>query len=771
MNKIRLTYSILLVILLAFTSCTGTRILAEDEYLARNGAVMLENNEKLENRSQLRMELLKMAEVNQNTKLLWMRMRLSIHNSVKEPEKEKGFKYWLKYKLGKPPVIFQQNRVDRTIKAMQNHLFHNSFFRATVEYEIDESKHQKKPVYHVYTGTSFKLDSLKYINYNHQIDNNINRTIKNYKWHNEPYSLDFLKDKRQDVSFDILNDGYFYFRPDYLEYLADTNKLPAKVSLSMQIRNNTPKEAFKQFRINEVVIEDNFKLDSVIARDTQIVGDVVYMSPKFYIKPVVVANAVHLYSDSLYSRVAHMKTLNHLRSLGVYKFVNIIYEQDDSLSEYLNSRLILVPLSKLSLSGELNANVKSNNFAGPGVILSFTNRNAFKSAEILSLNFSGRFETQRGQSIEGNTSYEVRADANLRMPRLYPLKSRRIQSQNIPVTNINIGGALQERINWYQMVNWNTTLRYSWRSTDKISQRFSPLDINLSSLLKTTKEFDNYLQQNPSVKRSFEEQFIIGMNYDFYYSLSPDRLNTPFFFSLTVDMSGNFVSLLNQVSGNNFLSSEIVQTGADGENKVQYKIFNTPYSQYVRSIIDVRKSFSLWQKHNVATRLILAGGYPYGNSTVMPYIKQFYVGGANSLRGFQARSVGPGIYNDTTGVNYVDQTGDLKIETNIEYRFPVWGKLNGALFTDMGNIWLINKDDTREGADLNAETIQFAVSSGIGFRFNFNPIIIRFDLAWPMRYPYKYEDTNSHWVANKVFSDYEWRKENVILNISLGYPF
>lgn len=768
-----------MLMMLFLASCTGTRYMAEDEFLHRNGKVDIKSEDKISNMSELRSGLVRMSEVDQNSKLFWMRMRLSIHNAFEEPNKDKGFKYWLKYKLGKPPVFFNARQVERTKMAMEDYLFNKSYFQSEVIYTVAETKHERKPIYTVTTGRSYTMDSIKYLRSLNPIDAKIELALdKLERWNNEPYAIDKLTERRQQLAFDILNDGYYYFRPNYFEFIADTTQQRGKVDLTMGLKASTPEEAYSQYKIGRVTIEDNFQINTKQEADTQIVRGVYYLSHEAYIKPKVVANAVHISTDSLYNRESHMKTLNHLRSLNVYKFVNILYQRADSSSDRLDARVVLVPLSKMSVSGELNANVKSNNFAGPGVLLSFTNRNTFKGAEVLSLNFGGRFETQVGQSFQGNTSYEIRLDGNLQLPRLFPFKSRQVKAANIPVTNINIGGALQERIDWYRMVNWNSTMRYSWRKSDKISQRFSPLDINLSSLLDTTSEFNQYLEQYPSVRRSFEEQFVVGMNYDFYYSKGSNRLITPFFLSFTLDLSGTGLSLASQLAGGSLLSADSV-IHADSSKGQQYKLFSTPYSQYVRVMFDVRKSIEVWPKHVFATRFILAGGVPYGNSRVMPYVKQFYVGGANSLRGFQARSIGPGTYRDTTTNSYVDQAGDLKLEANFEYRFPLWGKLQGAVFTDLGNIWLVNDDPDREGAVLSESTFQLAVSSGLGLRFEINPIIVRFDWAWPMRYPYKvYASGNEsigqgkYWVADQInFASYEWRKENLILNISLGYPF
>jgi outer membrane protein insertion porin family len=764
MTKAYKQHIISLFMLVNLCACTGIKHLTEGEYLARSGGVKIVEKESIKEFNKIRIGLSKLAEIKHNNKLLWMRPRLSIYNSIKEVKKNKGFKNWYKNSLGKAPVYYNESGAERARIAMEEYLFNNGYFNSQVSLECLEKKFQKKSLYSVHTGLSYKVNELSYVSSGKVIDSEIQSIINTYtkQLTGEPYSLEKLIDQRKEMAYYLMNKGYYYFRPDYLEFIADTVNISPIVNLTIQLKSNTPSNAFNQYWINTVTVEDKFYPDSTYKVDTHLVNNVYYFSPILYINPKVVINAVHIQPDSLYNRDAHLRTLNHLRALQVYKFVSIVYNQDDSLIDRLNSHLFLVPLSKMSFSGELNANIKSNNFAGPGILFSFTNRNSFKGAEVLEINFGGRFETQVGQDFSNNTSYEIRLDGGLQIPRLYPFKNKRIKNQYLPTTSVNIGGGLQERITWYQMATYSTTLRYNWRQSDKISHRISPIDINLSNLLKTTQQFDDYLSANPSVKRSFEEQFVLGMNYDFFFSKTSDKLSTPFLFGLTLDFSGNLITGLIRLTG---------KEAPEPDNP--YLLFNTPYSQFIRSIIDVRKRFDLWPKNSIATRLLLSGGVPYGNSSTLPYIKQYYVGGANSLRGFQSRSVGPGTYqNDDENTVYIDQAGDLKLEMNVEYRFPIWGMLQSAFFIDAGNIWLVNEDESRQGGkfEINSFIDQLAVSTGIGVRFEINPIIIRFDWAWPIRYPYKTDGSN--WVVDKIdFTNHNWRKENVILNISLGYPF
>ena len=270
------------------------------------------------------------------------------------------------------------------------------------------------------------------------------------------------------------------------------------------------------------------------------------------------------------------------------------------------------------------------------------------------------------------------------------------------------------------------------------------------------------MSQNPSIKRSFEEQFIIGFSYNFIINKLNETNRRLYYVYAGIDPSGNILALLNKIGS----SSE--------EADEKMTLFGTPISQYFRIRTDLRYYFRTGKESRIATRLYTGLGIPYGNSSVMPYIKQFYSGGTNSLRAFRARSVGPGSYHPTESLDnvLVDQTGDIKLEGNIEYRFPIVGFLKGALFTDIGNIWLVNADSLRPGGqfDLARFYKQFAVGLGVGLRIDVDIVVIRFDWAFPVRKPWLPED--ERWVFDEVdLFDRNWRKDNVLWNISIGYPF
>jgi outer membrane protein assembly factor BamA len=289
---------------------------------------------------------------------------------------------------------------------------------------------------------------------------------------------------------------------------------------------------------------------------------------------------------------------------------------------------------------------------------------------------------------------------------------------------------------------------YQWKKSQKVSHLFYPFNLNLVNLLETTPEFDDIVNTNPYVKKSFEEQFIAGIKYDLIYD-NVNRKPNGFYGQFSLSTAGNLIDLLN--------------FGSDGERP--YTIFGNIYSQFVKASADIRL-YTNTVKQGLVFRLYAGTGYSYGNSTVMPYIEQFYSGGANSLRAFTARSVGPGTYKPEEINGIIDQTGDIKLEGNIEYRFPFSKTLKGAIFIDAGNVWLLNEDESRPGAEFKLGTFidQLAVGAGFGLRFDFNFFVMRTDFGLPLRTPYATENGNWLTTTKEVLS-------GTMFNLAIGYPF
>jgi outer membrane protein assembly factor BamA len=321
----------------------------------------------------------------------------------------------------------------------------------------------------------------------------------------------------------------------------------------------------------------------------------------------------------------------------------------------------------------------------------------------------------------------------------------------MPQTSVTLGFEFLNKVQYYRMNSFNMGYAYQWRKSERITHIFYPIYFNSITLLKTTPEFDSILNANPYIKKSFEEQFIAGMKYNFIYDNSSSKQANGFYFQGGVSTAGNLIDLIKR------------KTSSSEERP--YTTIGNVYSQFLKLTTDVRYYRNI-DKNSLAFRLYAGVGFPYSNSVVMPYVEQFYSGGSNSIRAFIARSLGPGAYHSESSSDIIDQTGDVKLEGNAEYRFSLSEVVKGALFLDAGNVWLLNKDENRPDAEFhfNTFTNQLAVGTGFGLRFDFSFFILRFDVGFPLRNAYATD--GKYWLpsAKEVFNGF-------LFNLAIGYPF
>lgn len=753
---------ILLVVL--FSGCTGLRKLKDREYLFTGAEILYDSVKGLSNHRSIDSELNDLIK-STNTRILWMRPFLSIHNMVKEPKKDRGLRYFIKYKIGEKPVLISDLNLPQINLAMINRLENAGHFYARSKYKINKKRKTASVTFNIQAGRFYKINDFDFP----QASSDLNLIIRDAAGGSlistgNPYNLDLLKQERLRIDRYLKNNGYFYFSPDYLIFDADSTIGKMKIDLSLGVKPDVPAISRKSFIINNVYVFDDYSLKDYHP-DTTVNNKFYYISSKHNYKENTILDAVFLRPDSLYSRKNHYNTLSQMMGLGVYKFANARFIISDTVGSRMDVGIYLTPERKMSAGVEVSGAVKSNNYAGPGLNVSFRNRNIFRGAELLTINLGGRFETQFSGEYKGETSYEVTLDGSLTLPRFVPIRFKRNLSRKyVPKTIINAGGGLYSRVRYYELNSFNVGFGYQWRSSERITQSFFPVEISFTNLVKSSDEFKEYLKENPSIRRSFEEQFILGASYVFTYSnIHKTNRRNNFYISEGIDVSGNLANLI---------TTGIYGKPPSPDN--QYKILGVPFSQFIRLRNEVRYFFSTGKNGRIAWRLILSGAIPYGNSNTIPYVKQFFVGGTNSVRAFRARTVGPGSYApvDTLSTIYVDQTGDIKLETSLEYRFPIYGYLKGAFFADAGNIWLVNEDEQRPGGKFESNDFykELAVGAGLGLRIDISFVVIRFDLAFPLRKPYLPE--GGRWVFDKIsFGSGSWRRENILLNIAIGYPF
>lgn len=680
------------------------------------------------------------------------------------PKKEKGIKHWVKYKLGVKPTYISQFQSDRSEAIILSKLIKNGFFRAKVTSSIDTTKNAAKAIFQIELNAPYYIDSVQICDSKNKICALINEYHRESKFlkKGELFRSSRLKQERKDLTRHIRNEGYFYFSPDYLYFRADSNDGKHVINLGIELKDGLLPNTLQPYTLKDATV--NLAVNSA---NTVTLGDslrVVVDTLKLFIKPLKLKPFIAYQPGKLYSKADEELTLKQLNRLEVFEFVNVQYTVDTSeTGQYkLSANLLATPRKKHSLSTEFSISNTSTNFTGPGLQTEYYNRNLFGGAEKLRVTATGRYETQLSGSRKGLDSYEIDVEASILIPSVSgPLKKR--ATGNVPKTKYRLQYRLYDQPDYYAQTSASASFGYEWLKGNTIHNEVRLISFDFVKLLKSSDRLEELLEDGILSPESFEDQIILGSSYRFVRPpQSKPGKKARFFLGLSGELAGN---LLNGI--NNWTDQSKNENG-------QYTFASIPFAQYVRAQVDLR-TYIKWTKFNeLVLRQNFGIGIPYGNSSSLPFSKQFFVGGASSLRGFQPRSVGPGTYNNEEEVgndSYFDRSGDILIELNFENRVNLGQYLEGAIFMDIGNVWLKNASDSRPGGDFkwNSFMNEFAIDAGLGIRLNFDFVILRLDLAIPLRIPYLQE--NDRWVVDEISISKSYRKDNLIWNIAIGYPF
>lgn len=753
--------TILFIITVLLCSCNPVKYLHKDEQLYVEGKVKLEPPPK--HAKSIRKEMQSLLRPIPNTSILGMRPMLFLYNISKKPT-GKGLNYLLHEKWGQPPVLASSLHLDANEQILRSHLQNIGFLHADVRGDSVSKNRRVKAIYMIKGGTRYVINKVIFPQDSLPVNRAIDKTEKKTLLHPKAfYNLDIIKNERNRIADSMKNGGYYYFNADNLIMQVDST-LNGKVNIYIKVKPETSGLALKPYIIKRVNVYTNYSLnrDSVLRKDTGYeYRGLRIIDPQHLYRPSIFSRSVFLDTGEVYTLNDHHLTLQRLVNLGTFKFVNTAFERIRAKGDtgFLNANIYLTPYKRRSIRFELNGNSRSNNYVGSAVNVNWQDRNFFKGAERLQLQMSGGFETQVGGVQDASNTYTFSPGATLTIPRFVtPFNFINASRVAVPQTQFNVNYELLNRKNYYTLNSFNLQAGYHWRESDKKTHTLNLMDINYVLPAHLTPQFENILGQNPIMAQSFKKQFILGTSYDFQYTdqFEKDKKDN-IYFDGHLDMSGNVAGL---IAGKHDVNNPA-------------KIEGVPFSQYVKVSGDFRNYWHLNQKGLTwANRLFMGWGYSYGNSYSLPYVKQFFIGGSNSLRGFRAGTLGPGSYHTNETSFQANEAGDIKLEANSELRMNLIGIVKGAVFVDAGNIWLLRADSSQPGAQfqLNDALQQLAVNAGVGLRFDVSFFVLRFDLAFPLRKPWLPE--GQRWVVNQIdFSGKQWRKENLILNIAIGYPF
>ena len=776
MKAFRVLYILFFIVLsiILLDSCNSTKHVPKDQQLLSLNVIVSDNKDF---ETSPIYNYLKQTE---NTKTaMFFNFHLWIYNiSHDKSEKPKRLKKWLGiYKMGEiigePPVIMDTNLNDLSVKQIGKYMRNKGYYRSqtTDSVSIYGRKENKSFVYYkIKTGKPIQIDSVSYTISDSIISRIVlSDTSNSLLKRNTNFDVDLMQAERQRITKLLKNNGYYKFSKEYIYYKVDTSLSDYRAGVNLKIINLNDSILHHQYVLNNIYYFNDFEPKEYLKEkenyfrlfDTTAYKRNFFLSrKKTFIKPKTILDASYLQKGDIYSSTNVQSSFRHFSSLNEFKLINIRYnELPDTFK--VDVLVQLTPFKKHNYIAELEGTNSSGNF-GVGGRLSYQHKSLFGGAEILNVSVYGKIESQNtftkglNENIAFN-SEEVGANVSLHFPKfLLPLRSDKFVKNNAPRTVLDFTMNNKNRPEYRRSI-YGSSFGYYW-----VSKRFFKHQLKLIDI-SAVKVFDmdpDYYQsiQNTYLEKSFDDYLISATAYTFYFSTKNERKGRNYFSLLfSGEVAGNLVNAYTKLAD---------VEPIDGS----YYFLNNIYAQYWRTELDLRFHLGLKRKRDHLIYRIYGGlAHPYGNITAMPYVKQFYSGGANGIRAWPVRSLGPGSYFNPDR-KYYNEAADLKLEGNIEYRYKLFWVMEGALFVDIGNIWATNQEDPRPGARFEIENFykEIAIGTGFGLRFDFSFFILRLDYGIKLREPTGPE--NQRWVLfNKSYNPFG--AQYSMFNFGIGYPF
>lgn len=641
-------------------------------------------------------------------------------------------------KIGTPPVVFNPDLVESSAENMTRHLEYLGYYGSVITPEVTLKNRIAKVRYNVELGHRYEITDIVY----ELPDNSDFRedfyadTAKSLIHRGDWLSEELLESETQRSAAKLRNKGYYGFSKNYYFFQADTLGGGGGARLEYRVneytRNETPKDAVP-------ILKYNF-------------GDVSISHPQgLRLREKVIRDLNTIRPGALYSEAVVNNTYSRFSALSILGGVNV--EVTESAPGTVDASVNLTPSKLQGFKFNLEGSSNSSGLLGVSPGLSYYHKNLFRGGEVLNLNFMGNFQFKFNDDIR---STEFGVSAGLRFPRFLLVPADRFRKA-VPNTEIKASYNFQDRPEYKRNII-STSYGYTG-SHKKLYFQFNPIQLNIVRLFNIDPDFYASLAGNPFMRNAYQDHFDLGLGGTLYYTTNTDVIprRTYHYFKFQTSLAGNLLSLFNPLMNRNEEGSRI--------------IWNTPYSQYFRGEFTAGKTWFFGKNENqaLATRFLAGAGFAYGNSSALPFEQHFYSGGANSLRGWQARSVGPGMSPKDTTFVIPNQTGDMKLEGNLEYRFKMFWKIDGAVFLDAGNVWTLHNADNDENRLGKFSCKDFAksiaVDWGAGLRLDVNFILIRVDLGMVLRDPSR--PSGDRWAPPSRW----FRKDGFAIHFGVGYPF
>lgn len=751
--------------MLLFSSCSVKKYLAKDQYLLRKSVIVNASSDLKDDLSDLIKLKVRKKLFGFDLPLIGLYMHLDMKKNT-----------WLnrttKNLFAEKPVFLDSLLIYESAKQMFDFLVNKGYFRPRVEYRIYFKKYRALSYYFIYSGKRMTINEINYCIPDRNIDSLVNlHQNKSLIRKGDFYDSEILTDERERLARILNDEGYFGFNKYYIYFEVDTSFIREnKVNISLFINKPNDTSVHRLYIFNNITFNPYYNIFDTLSKDTSEIDGFKFVGNNYYILPGLILKRLEFRKGEAFSLTKVKESINNFNDLEIYKFIDLdFFEKKENIADtiLLDCLIKLTPLERQSYSIEIEANTTEETknitaehyrYFGVSGSLSYRNRNLFSRAILWNLRFGGAVDVQTNV-FEGEkpvSNYQVEGSAILTFPEAYFLAKNytdRIFSTSRTLLNLS---QFWERNIDYKRSSLNFSYSYSYKNTD-FQHFITPVEIGrirtdilnskLIALLDST--------EDELLKNAYETHLINVFKYGFVYKGQVEKFSANWRIKVNLlETAGNIPRLFFVLRESNVSVSDTTK----------YNIFGVPFYQYIKTDIDASYSQKLTEKSSLAAHIFAGIGIPFGNSDILPFEKRYFTGGANSLRAWPLRGVGPGVYKNPSGIPFL-RTGEIKLEANLEYRFDLIGMLKAAVFLDAGNIWTLKKEDLRPGGEFlfNNFYNQIAAGTGFGLRFDFSYFILRTDFGIPLHDPSF--DEGKRW----VIKDFKFR--DIQFNLGIGYPF
>ena len=724
---------IYLTLIALLSSCSANRFIPENQYLLDEVNILSDTKEV--NPS------LFTSYVRQNPNAKWFNLvKVPMHiYCLSGQDSTSSFNRFLK-KLGDKPVIYDpfvtvksQMEIEKAVKNM-------GYMRAKVHLNTEIEKNKLKVNYLIEAGQPYTVQHIAYNIDDMLINDYIEKDSANsYLYEGMPFDVTILDNERNRITKLLQNNGYYKFNKDFLVYQADTVRNTFQVNLTMkllpfQLRKEDVPTKHKQYTIRNInfLTEDNLFLQGNSLSEYDSIhhkGLHIYYKDNLYLRPNILANFNYIQPQELYREQDVQNTYTSMGRLRALKYTNINFNEvtlNDSTQ--LDANILMTKGKNQSLSFEIEGTNSAGDL-GAAASMTFQHRNVFKGSETFTMKVRGAYEAITGlqEGYENDDYKEYGIEASLNFPEFkFPFLSSDFKRKIRATSEVGMNFNSQIRPEFTRTLA-SASWSYKWVDNKRSQHRFDLLNINYIYVPWKSDNFKAYLEnltdRNSILIKSYEDQLIVRMGYSYIYNSANNLTRTSnkrnsYSIRINLEEAGNLL----------YAASKTIHT-TPKEDK-GYVIANIPFAQYVKGDFDYAHNWNIDKRNSFVFHIGMGIAYPYGNSQVLPFEKRYFSGGPNSVRGWSVRSLGPGSYKGTDGnMNYINHTGDIKLDMNIEYRTHLFWKFNGAAFIDAGNVWNIREYEGQEEGTFRFNRFykQLAVAYGLGIRFDLDYLIIRFD--------------------------------------------